>query len=756
MKSNLPFKTLLLKKTPADFCICLALCFVTSLLACLAQYQWSAAHAETNLALVFDSGHYLHTAHLIAAPLHDPAGLAAALSLDGPILPGAAALVFCTLGKLTKLPEYILLTGLQSVFHALSAAFLFLLADQAFASAKSYKWPLICALLWAANPVAVLATQRFLSENLTAALTLLVVYLAAILRQKLVEQDKDSLPAISVAALFGLVCTLLLFVKTGLVVGILACSIYLFHSSFNKKSFKKIFLTLLCVCIGGSFVVLPWALVTKNLTGEMLLLPQRAPVLNLFVGWNFANDGFSTLPVAAFDPRLQKAYTETGSAPLAVAKLILHVPAKAFSLTLRKLTRLYGLPWNDFRRTALLLSPKLQQYLHQFILVSALAGLCLAFAADAPPAMILAALMWLAHSIFLLFETIPRYAFSSYPLLILFALYFGRHLYLYRSGKKSTAGQQTIILPGLALILIVILANQSVPHMLLGQAPASVIFRVWAALTVFLVFAIVFYLVKYFEQQEANLVKKKLHLAVAIFGCIYAATQMTLALYATPRAEWEAKLEPGDVARRKFRALEISPPYRALLLIDGTRAMQTCQVTVNGHNLSAPVKLAEFYPGRREQNLFAEQVIALMGRSSADLRQWWAVPVPLEALKSTAAAGNIQETHQIDLTATEPVRLYGQYDQYDVDPGYLFVSPGKIWTSNDSFEWRAGPPFSNWKAVQSSQHEQASTLIKPGQPIQNQKEARQKGSWRIYLAVDHANLKQLPESDFDAAGVNIY
>src|SRR5580700_7944837 len=92
--------------------LCAVLCFCTGLLACFLQYSLSTAKGETNLVLIFDSGHYQETARSLTAVIeHQEPGqsskqtqdLAQALMLDGPILPGLAAIIFLSFGHLFTL-----------------------------------------------------------------------------------------------------------------------------------------------------------------------------------------------------------------------------------------------------------------------------------------------------------------------------------------------------------------------------------------------------------------------------------------------------------------------------------------------------------------------------------------------------------------------------------------------------------------------------------------------------------------------------
>jgi hypothetical protein len=684
-------------------------CFFAAFCACFLQYQFSVWRGETNLMLVFDSGHYLETTQqIISAISHFCAGqtlldvdkraLAQSINLDGPLLPGAAALLFCTVGKLLGLRDFLSLLTLQAIFHGLSALMLFLLAarlpfqrqSEATSSETSssssssekvsfagLKWPLATALIWAFSPVAVLASQRFLTESLAALLVLVFLYFLISLHDRLQGSLKIGFRACFASFACGLAAVLLAFVKTGLLPVIILASIFVFIGTAQARAKAATGAALaLCALLGFSTVMLAWAALTANLTGQPLLLPQRAPVLNLFVGWNFDNDGFSTLPVAPVAEPLERVFAASGSAPLAVAQLIAARPLSSASLLLRKIPRLCSLPWNDFRRAALFVSPKIMQILHQYVLVLALAGVCLAIAGGAPPLIWYTLLLLAGHGIFLLFETIPRYAFSAYPLLYLLASYF-----LQRTPERGRI--RSLVL----LAFIVVASNTSVPALLMRNSSPALALSFVALCSTLLVLFVLKLLQSHLLRILPSLSARKLQITFEWLGLLFLAVQLTGAIYNAPRAEWEARLDAGDQARSEI-SVSSRPGRRAFLLIDAARQMERARVSLNGQALAKAVNLFDLYPERREHFSFAEQVVAFMGRSSADLRRWWVIPIPLEVLK--CGSNNV-----VEVTAGGPLRLFGDYAADSIMPGFLYVSPGKIWTSNDAFEWRCGIPFAS-------------------------------------------------------------
>ena len=86
---------------------------------------------------------------------------------------------------------------------------------------------------------------------------------------------------------------------------------------------------------------------------------------------------------------------------------------------------------------------------------------------------------------------------------------------------------------------------------------------------------------------------------------------------------------PSESVHRFVKAPDIVAGRKCYLLIDGVRAIDQMQFKVNGKLISErPVPLVSKYPGRAAYFSFADQCVALMKRSSADLRAWWVLPLP--------------------------------------------------------------------------------------------------------------------------------
>jgi len=712
--------------------LCALLCFCTGLIAAFVQYVLSNARGETNVVLVFDSGHYQESARQIVNALcganvgtSAPSArlqLAQALMLDGPVLPGLASLSFLTLGKIFAFADWQCLLVVQALLHATSAALLFLVGRQIFEdSLQSIKWPLTAGLLWAINPVAVLAAQRFLIEPLATCMVLALLLLSCRLRRQLSGNfGQSNLNIFFLATLCGIALTSILFTKAGLVPAsalVLIVGVYVGVKAKDRRlNASALFLSLAGLALGLVCIIMPWALYTQGATGKAQYFPQRAPVLNLFVGWDLPDDGFSTLPVAPVARQLQEVYDRTGSAPQAVLWQWVNNPQGCFSLLLRKIPRLYSLPWNDFRRGSLFLSPKMQEWLHQIVLLAAFFAFCLSLLCGAPLAVWLALMMVAGHFIFLLFESVPRYAFSSYALLLLLAIYFVAIV------CRQALCHRKLLNLSIASVLTLICAHFGLPVGLLPQNLNLQNLQLAAMIQGSVLVVLVLCNLRPSWAKSPENKRRLLIATLLLVGSIYSVSFFYARSHSFFTSELERKLIPGQTAERIIhlpsRQIDSSS---ALLVIDGVKRIEDCAISVNGQLLKIkPTNLMQYLPHGKEDFLFAQEVAGLMGRSQDDIRRWVAVSIPVALLEPGKDL-----TLSIQAATTGSIRLFAEPDNVALRlPGYRYISPGKIWTSNDSFEWRAGQSFAA-----------------DGQPLNGEsflidasgRRTKQNGTWRMFI-----------------------
>lgn len=363
--------------------------------------------------LVFDSAHYYQSTELVLQALRGDHShlqeLAANLSLDGPVLPVAGALFMLASPAASHLQP---LLFLQCFLHALSASLVFLLSkrltfidtvqtelrgrqlygpNKDIAPAEgTQSWkdvfndrlsfsgrqapPLILALLFSINPAGILACGRYLTETVTTVLLLALVYgLSSFHRQQessCTNEDEQALKVrlrkLLLLPFCGVCAALVVLAKSALLP---AAAVIIMGTIGWRANFRSMCTRGSMLACGGATVLAPWVLFTAIATGQPQLLPNRLPGWNIALGSDIETDGWSAIPVP---PLLELNYFDK---PLNIIYGIYNQhPIEYLALTARKVVRLAGAPWNDFATSFFPGFTGGMLVVHQFVLLSAVAG----------------------------------------------------------------------------------------------------------------------------------------------------------------------------------------------------------------------------------------------------------------------------------------------------------------------------------------------------------------------------------------------
>jgi hypothetical protein len=186
---------------------------------------------------------------------------------------------------------------------------------------------------------------------------------------------------------------------------------------------------LFVLAAAGVLTILPWSVYTALDCGKLSITAERGPSYNAGVGTDIGADGWCTMPETA-----HTAQAKLNKSPMAVfaAQWKAH-PLPLAKLTMRRLSRLWGAPWNDFREAVFGLSVQGQIIFHLLLVSLGFMGLALfiffppqkAPGSKADPRLFgnLAAIALLSHLSFVMFQTMGRYAYTSMPLIALFTAY---------------------------------------------------------------------------------------------------------------------------------------------------------------------------------------------------------------------------------------------------------------------------------------------------------------------------------------------
>jgi hypothetical protein len=570
---------------------------------------------NTRTALMYDSESYLLTTTWVGVFLSSLLHLHPKLSfvtaplnyseilLDGPAFPLINALIFLPFHHVPAPFEWKWLLVVQSFWLGISSCLCSYLTAKI---TKNKLYSCAAGLVWAFYPGALISTQRFLTEPLAATLLLSCAsFLCA----------QNPRPMRSVLA--GILAGLLALTKAALLPVSFALAAVTAMFVVRKRIFVFAFL------LGVVCMLVPWALYTKMVGGTMFFTPQRYTSYNFTLGYDVESDGWCTIPHSPY----QKLFENSGAdftTPLAQWK---QHPAQCVQLTLRKLSRLYAQPWNDFRHSALGLGPAFQCGYHIALLcLTAFAMLFFiimrrsAASVDEKLGVWLCTTAFLGHLIYLPFESLNRYSFTGMPYACILAIY-----------------------------------------------------SIWA-------------LVQQTKTDKSPLTFLKIASITATAGLIVFCAQNVEAFshadYGRSSKELQIALTPGQsiATDLDLSSLKLPDHFDAYILIDGDHNVCNTHLRFNGHAITSPIRPSFYFDSSRYA------ISDLLERFSTDrntgihgFRQWYMVAIPsawvdrkaneidLEAGPSGCFVyGDSSATRNLpDLNSFVPDYIANYFDHYD-------------------------------------------------------------------------------------------
>ncbi len=752
--------------------------FLLSLFVFILQNPSSVLPRTT---LYFDAAHYLETAkrmyetiraafaHGITPQALD--ALAFYLMLDGPVLPGAGVLLFALLNQAPNEGGWQAIVIMQCVFHAASCVLVYLLSLRL---CQSKLWSLLGSTLWMLYPAAIASCNSYLTEPLACLLSLSSIFFVSELARKepgglsylrcLLAGMSLALflllkPAFAPAiGIISIVATVAAFVKArGLDTSINDAADSAEDSRLSFSFARAGFARVLLAVLGGLLVVLPWLSFTYAARGTLNLMPSRRPVYNICTGLNIEGDGwgcYPTHPVALM--------YDDNEAPLPVLlALIEQNSAEIANLSLRKITRLWNLPWNDYRYKILGLNYRTQAIFHLLLVLLGLSGLLLFIAElfrknskwtlQEKVVAVSIPLYVLGHLIYLPFEGISRYGFTALPCLIVAAVCFLKNLFELNSkaaASEKVASRVIQVSYFLTLLLLLFVSKFDLtPYAQAIFKNAFVSISALAVLKASLFSVGLLLLLKMFRilyAQAPSVVFK-----AALLVCITLSYAISFAFAVSNREAltWKSTLKNADAISRIVSVdVDKNKPSWALLMIDGDQHLPEAKLLVNGQELESPVSLYQFDSSKYELEDWLNQFASLIREAPTFIRRWRAVPVPVDLIK----------TGSNDLSVLAPpagaVTVYGDYlhrlsGGRRVLPSANEVSPGKFFNdSEDAFDSRimqacySVPVSSICKFTHNGKVNEKDLSLAAG--LQN-------GEYRIFLLLGyaHPSLSNLAETD---------
>lgn len=283
------------------------------------------------------------------------------LLVDGPVLPLWGATMFALAGKLPAANQWPVIVVAVASMNATIAGLLSVLLSQGL---QSKTFGLIGGSIWAFYPGAVFASGLYLSEPLV---TFVIMISTAICCFISIAAD-NKLRSILVAVQ-GLIAGIGFLLKPALIplFVFLAYAPQLVNESRLTKKIQGLFLGSIFFTAGP----LTWALYTKLSTGHAYFCPQRVPLLNIAVGHDLETDAWWC---ATPGSKNLQAIMELGNSFAVLLFSWTQHPVEILELYFRKVPRIVGFVWNDYKQPIFQLGLNEQNFLHALLVGFAVYG----------------------------------------------------------------------------------------------------------------------------------------------------------------------------------------------------------------------------------------------------------------------------------------------------------------------------------------------------------------------------------------------
>ncbi len=473
------------------------------------------------------------------------------IKIDGPILASMFGLVFMFAGHAPQADDWRVVVVVQSFIHALTAT---LVAVLAFRIVPSARYAIPAGIAYAFYLPALITAGRLMTETLNNFLIVSFLFALTLSMKRPIYG-----PVVGFLAAVSLVNRVLLAPPVVVCVAVAACC----------RKMKP--LTLIFIVVAFLTTLAPWVLFSAHYLGRPMITTERASNHNAFNGWDLESDGFQN----AF-PGPKQAMLSRYEPIEVIWGLIMAQPLECGKLLVKKFSRLYAQPFNDFRHVCLGVNPFGIAYLQLLYVFMGLFGILLFCAGGFKKlssesrlvaALALSYLMFMQS--FFLFEANSRYGFTTIPLFVVFG---ALAAYLFEQKLKQGKIRQAIIATLIAVALTACVVSSE--KMIGGTCP-----------------------------DEAMMLSGGQSVSCGI--------------------ELDKKMN-GLLEANKF----------ALLLIDGDSGLDQASISVNGSDLGTTFLPLNYLDSKKYRNFnLMRECAYLLGVRLEDLRQWRAAVIPVVRLK---------------------------------------------------------------------------------------------------------------------------
>ncbi len=696
---------------------------------------------------IFDSCHYIQTSRELYLWAQDlmlgtnasvgKETLGSMMLIDGPILPVCGALSSAIFGCAPSVATSHFLMIFQAAMHAITAALVVVLGH-AWLRSRLYL-SAFAGILWAVYPGALAGSGMFLTEPLTTALVMVLVWLST-------KTQSQGASITNTALGFTVACIALL--KPPLLP--LVAALLLLRWMTQRKA--RVLPTLLAFAAGLVIVFAPWIAFTKYATGKAQVLPQRVPSVNLAVGNDVEFDGWHTLPL----PPLTMLEILQPPAQI-IASLGRAHGTELVALTLRKFTRLWAQPWIPSQRDILGVPYAFLGVIHQLLLALSIPAVLYVIAttkltpklSKLPRRRLLSTALCLVlfvHLLYLPFETVARYALSAMPALITILVCASAEMLRRKSMRLATIFGITsaIAMFGCWQTDLFALLSGWIPNAgtiaLIGSAISLALFltvlaATWTQATIGTI-----------KAQKIRLAKSLAVVGILASGIAFANVEPGVAL-----PEWKTHLDKQAAVRTISAAPKIdwNNVAGAYVLIDSDKNIADAEVTVNGVLAAVPARAHEVCDFQYKHTV--DEFLAICANcrdlQPEDMRNWWLAPVEIEKLANQAGPIELK----VAARKSAPVTVYGQYlregQKELLIPHLHYLGFSKLEASRDRIEYRQTDKFHRRATKSTSELQEAAQSANQAkwQIDLSTEPGTQTGEYRIYLLIAY----KVPQSIVD-------
>lgn len=595
------------------------------------------------LAGVADSSTKQSLAALMA-PLAEP------VSRGGPLFPLFLAAAFAVSGAPAAADNLFAPILAQAALSSLTCVFIAMTASRLFGNRAGVAAGALAALY----PGFIVNSLRFYSESFATFFVSLILALTVSLLG-----EKNSRRSLLLGLILGVSLAFAQITRSVLVlVDPLVLVVLLFAGARTGTMGNVLRRTIPAIVGGLALVILPCMALQSLATGGANPVPNRLVHFNLFVGLDVNAQGYLSFPYP--DGR----GIEEKSLPQLIAMRASESPGRFAQLLSGKPVRLLKAPWNDFRTPVGVFGYDAQVLFHQICLLLGAAGVILGLFYQsklAGKAFLLSVLA--AHGAYFFFDTIPRYALTAMPVVLVFA---GAGFTLLLLRRRALPA----IVSG---VLFLVICRSSLEAVLIELAhPGLDLALVFATGIRVLLFGVFLYFLWRTASSLCQLsMRRRLVLACLSMVCL---PFVCLPLRAHGRpGEFETAVMGGSPASQTI-ALPAQRGQRAFFLLFDCRDWKTlgqdARVSVNGTLLDSPaLPLLPFLQnldspivdGSGRMTYEAEQIClavqSVAGGADLDMRQWFMMPVPAELV---ARAGDRLEV-ELRRNRHRPGGLFGGF-----------------------------------------------------------------------------------------------